>query len=157
MVQAGSNRAAHTEEDIMRITRTWLIAAAAAMAIACSNDNSPTVPATPDTTGTIPGTDTTLATTANVSVGDIFFQSAQNPSINPAVDTVAVNGTVTWTWAAGETLPHSVQSQGSPSFTSSGIQTGAGNTYAVTFTTPGTYQYDCAVHGSQMTGTIVVR
>jgi plastocyanin len=34
--------------------------------------------------------------------------------------------------------------------------TGSG-TYAVTFTAPGTYQYDCAVHGKLMTGTIVVR
>jgi plastocyanin len=72
------------------------------------------------------------------------------------VDTVAVNGTVTWTWAAGADLPHSVQSTGSPSFTSSGILSGAGNTYQFTFTAPGTYQYDCAVHGQLMTGRIVV-
>jgi hypothetical protein len=72
------------------------------------------------------------------------------------VDTVAVNGTVTWTWATGETLPHSVQSLGSPSFTSSAVQTGAGNTYQFTFTTPGSYNYNCAIHGNLMTGTIVV-
>jgi plastocyanin len=53
-------------------------------------------------------------------------------------------------------LPHSVQSLGSTSFTSSSIQTGSG-THVVTFTAPGTYQYDCAVHGSAMTGTIVVQ
>jgi plastocyanin len=53
-------------------------------------------------------------------------------------------------------LPHSVQSTGSPSFTSSGILTGPGSTYQFTFTAPGTYQYDCAVHGTMMTGTIVV-
>ena len=45
---------------------------------------------------------------------------------------------------------------GSPSFTSSGILTGPGNTYQFKFTTPGTYQYDCAVHGPMMTGRIVV-
>jgi hypothetical protein len=45
---------------------------------------------------------------------------------------------------------------GSPSFTSSGILSGAGNTYQFTFTAPGTYQYDCAVHGQLMTGSIVV-
>ncbi|HUR02955.1 MAG TPA: plastocyanin/azurin family copper-binding protein [Nonomuraea sp.] len=94
--------------------------------------------------------------TAAVTVGDIFFRSGHNGSSNPAVDTVAVNGTVTWTWATTESLPHSVQSLGSPSFTSDGIQTGSGNTYNFTFTAPGTYQYDCAVHGSMMTGTIVV-
>jgi len=95
-------------------------------------------------------------TTAAVTVGDIFFKSALNGSSNPAVDTVAVNGTVTWTWATTEALPHSVQSTGSPSFTSSGIQSGSGSTYQFTFATPGTYQYDCAVHGQMMTGRIVV-
>jgi plastocyanin len=89
-------------------------------------------------------------------VGDIFFKSGLNGSSNPAVDTVAVNGTVTWTWATTENLPHSVQSIGSPSFTSSAIQSGSGKTYQFMFTAPGTYQYDCAVHGQMMTGMIVV-
>jgi hypothetical protein len=89
-------------------------------------------------------------------VGDIFFQSGLNGSRNPAVDTVAAGGTVTWTWATTESLPHSVQSMGSPSFTSSAVQTGAGSTYQFTFPTPGSYQYDCAIHGLMMTGTIVV-
>ena len=109
---------------------------------ACFSEHTPTTP----TTQTPPTT----------NVGDIFFTSALNGSSNPAVDTVAVNGIVTWTWAAGEDLPHSVQSLGSPSFTSSGILSGAGNTYQFTFTAPGTYQYDCAVHGQLMTGRIVV-
>ena len=33
---------------------------------------------------------------------------------------------------------------------------GAGTTHQATFSTAGTYQYDCAVHGQLMTGTIVV-
>lgn len=98
-----------------------------------------------------------IPTTAAVTVGDIFFTSGHNGSSNSAVDTVAVNGTVTWTWAPAEALRHSVQSQGAPSFTSSAIQTGPGKTYQATFTTPGTYQYNCAVHGPLMTGRIVVR
>jgi plastocyanin len=92
----------------------------------------------------------------SVTVGDIFFKSAHNGSSNPAVDTVAAGATVTWTWAAGESLPHSVQSLGSPSFASSAIQSGGGSSYHVAFPTAGTYQYDCAVHGKMMTGTIVV-
>ncbi len=74
-----------------------------------------------------------------------------------AVDTVAVGGTVTWTWTNNQGLSHSVQSQGSTAFASSSIMGGNGQAYSVTFTTPGTYQYDCAVHGTAMTGTIVVR
>src|SRR5256712_10380698 len=48
----------------------------------------------------------------------------------------------------------SVQSLGSPTFASSAIMSGDGQTYSVTFTTPGTYQYDCAVHGTAMSGRV---
>jgi len=84
----------------------------------------------------------------------IQFVSGHNGSSNAAVDTIPTGGTVTWTWTGS--LPHSVQSVGSQSFASSSTMTGSG-TYAVRFDAPGTYQYDCAVHGQLMTGTIVVR
>jgi plastocyanin len=96
-----------------------------------------------------------LPTTAAVRVGNIFFGSNLNGTQNPAVDTVAVGGTVTWTWVSNS--PHSVQSTGSPSFLSSSVKNVGGSTYAVTFPTAGTYQYDCSIHGTQMTGRIVVR
>jgi plastocyanin len=121
-----------------------------------TSPTSPTTPANPASPAS-PAPSGPAPTTAAVTVGDIFFKSGHNGSSNPAVDTVAVNGTVTWTWATTENLPHSVQSMGSPSFTSSAILTGAGTTYAFKFTTPGTYQYECAVHGAMMTGTIVVQ
>jgi len=89
--------------------------------------------------------------------GGIVFSSAHNSTANPAVDTVAVGGTVTWTWTNNLGVSHSVQPQGSTAFASSPIMSGNGQTYAVKFTAPGTYQYDCAVHGTAMTGTIVVR
>jgi plastocyanin len=90
-----------------------------------------------------------------VTIGSgIRFASSHNGSQNPAVDTIPVGGTVTWTWTGS--LPHGVHSTGSTSFTSSRIMTGSGM-HAVTFTAPGTYQYDCAVHGTAMTGTIIVR
>jgi len=89
--------------------------------------------------------------------GQIVYISAHNGTANPAVDTVAVGATVTWTWTNNQGVSHSVESEGSTAFASSPIMSGNGQTYAVTFTTPGTYQYDCAVHGTQMNGTIVVR
>ncbi len=94
----------------------------------------------------------------SVTVGaGIQFVSSHNGSHNPAVDTVAVGGTVTWTWSANSAAygGHSVQSVGAQSFASSAVQ--SSGTYSFTFTTPGTYQYDCAVHGTAMTGTVVVR
>jgi plastocyanin len=96
-------------------------------------------------------------TDVQVAVGNNFFKSGHNATQNPAVDTVAVNGTVTWTWTATGTVSHSVQSTGSPSFTSSTTMTGNGQTYNFQFTQAGTYTYDCAVHGAAMTGRIVVR
>src|SRR5947207_6763173 len=84
----------------------------------------------------------------------IQFVSGHNGTTNSAVDTIAIGGTVTWTWTGS--LPHSVQSVGSTSFASSSTMTGSG-TYAVRFDAPGTYQYDCAVHGQLMNGKIVVR
>jgi plastocyanin len=83
----------------------------------------------------------------------IQFVSQHNASTNPAVDTITAGSAMTWTWSGN--LPHSVRSTGTPAFTSSGVLTGAGS-YSVTFTTAGTYKYDCGVHGAAMTGTIVV-
>jgi len=89
-----------------------------------------------------------------VTVGpNVEFVSSHNGSQNPAVDTIPVGGTITWTWSGA--LLHSVQSVGSTSFASSSTKTAG--TYAVTFSTAGTYQYDCAVHGSAMRGTVVVQ
>jgi plastocyanin len=93
--------------------------------------------------------------TGAVTLGpSIQFVSSHNGSQNPAVDTIPAGGTVTWTWTGSAS--HSVESLGSTSFTSSSIKTGSG-TYAVQFTAPGTYRYDCAVHGAAMTGTIIVQ
>jgi plastocyanin len=93
---------------------------------------------------------------AEVSVGNDFFRSV-NGTQNPAVDTIKAGGTVTWTWSA--VGAHSIQSTGIPPavFRNSVVMSAAGSTYAVTFLNPGTYDYDCSIHGAAMTGRIVVR
>lgn len=89
-----------------------------------------------------------------VTVGPgIQFVSAHDGSQNPAVTSITVGSTVTWTWTGG--LQHSVRSTGTTSFASS--QTMSSGSYSVTFNTPGTYHYDCAVHGSAMSGTVIVQ
>jgi endo-1,4-beta-xylanase len=92
-----------------------------------------------------------------VVVGNNFMKSGHNGSVNPAVDTVAAGGSVTWAWTSTGAVPHSIQSLGNPAFPSSAILSGNGSVYRVTFRTAGTYRYDCAVHGSMMSGTIVVQ
>lgn len=84
-----------------------------------------------------------------VTVGNNFF--------DPAARTVSAGATVTWTWVNTGAISHSVESVGATSFTSSPILTGAGQTYSITFDTPGTYEYQCVVHGSAMSGSIVVQ
>lgn len=92
-----------------------------------------------------------------ITVSNNRFTSLRNETFNPAVDTVAVNGTVTWTWVNTGAATHSVQSTGTTQFTSSTVLTGNGTTYPFQFTQAGTYTYNCVVHGNQMTGRIVVR
>jgi plastocyanin len=100
------------------------------------------------------GTGETPPSSAAVHVGNIFFESAHNGSVNPAVDTVAAGGTVTWTWI--EAGSHSVQFAdvtlpGSPVFANNG------SVFSQAFPTAGTYPYDCGIHGPAMAGTIVVK
>jgi plastocyanin len=97
-----------------------------------------------------------VASAVTVTVGNNFFRSERNRSVNAAVDTVTAGGKVTWVWAANGTVPHNVQSIGQPSFTSSPIATDAGSTYELTFATPGSYRYNCGIHGDMMTGVVVV-
>lgn len=87
--------------------------------------------------------------TSQVEVGNDFFQ--------PAAIQVSPGTTVTWTWTNTGAIQHSVESTGSPSFTSSAILTGNGMTHEFEFTQAGTYTYQCAVHGAAMTGTVVVQ
>ncbi len=111
---------------------------------------------TPAVSGTLSYNLTVTPTPITVTVGPgIAFSSDRNGSQNPAVDTVPVGGAVRWVWTGS--LPHSVASLGTPSFTSSAVLTGSPNTYTVTFQAAGTYQYDCGVHGTLMTGRVVVQ
>ena len=119
---------------------TWILATALLSLAACGGATSP------DGGGAV----------GQVTVGDTFFRSARNGTQNPAVDTIAAGDSITWAWnAAGA---HSIQSTGVPDiFRNSVVLVGANNTYSVTFRNPGTYPYQCQVHGSAMTGRIVVQ
>ena len=129
----------------MHLPRGRLLAALAILTAACSGGSTgPTDNGGGGAVGT-------------VTVGNIFFQSGHNCTSNPAVDTVPAGTAVTWTWINTGSTSHSVRSEGTTSFTSSQILTGSGMTYSVTLTTPGTYQYDCAVHCEAMRGTLFVQ
>ena len=91
--------------------------------------------------------------------------TVQNNSFSPQVDTVAVGGTVTWTWANTAGVSHSVTSTGPTNFVSdpAGLVASPHSYGPITFPTAGTYYYYCQLHGNPgnpptaMSGTIVVR
>lgn len=91
---------------------------------------------------------TTAANVTGVTVGggaNVF---------NPASVTIAVNGTVTWTWAAGNLLPHNVTfaaTAGAPASITD-LTTGSASR---TFTVAGTFTYSCTNHIG-MNGSVTV-
>jgi len=154
------------------MTITWVSRNTAVVALSTATGTSTTAMASGNgstyvvlSAGTAPSLrlDSAAVTTSNqptaptaiaVNIGDpAFFKSVRNNTQNPAIDTVAAGGMVTWTWTG--VVTHSVESTGATSFTSSTIKTSG--TYGIVFNTPGTYTYDCAVHGPSMTGTVVVQ
>ena len=82
---------------------------------------------------------TAAPSTAAVTVRDNAF--------DPDEVVVAVGGTVTWTWAGS--------SQHNVTWVSGGLPNSAtqtSGTHSVTFTSPGTYDYYCSIHGSANSG-----
>lgn len=119
---------------------------------------TPTSPATPSTPTTpSPATPSTPAAPSTVTV--------ENNAFTPATLTVAPGSTVTWTWDTCTTgydpyggststcVDHSVvwDAGGTSSPTQSQ------GTYSRTFSTAGTYNYHCAIHGTAMSGKVVVQ
>ncbi len=118
----------------------WIVAAAAA-ALGCK------VVTSPDGGGVA----------ADLLVGNNFYKSAHNGSQNAAVDTVAVGDTVVWKWSSAGS--HQIQSTGvgGTIFKNSVVISAANSMYSAVFKNPGTYPYQCGVHGAAMTGVIVVQ
>jgi len=74
-----------------------------------------------------------------------------NFTFSPATLTVPSGTTVTWT--NQDDMVHTV-TEANRGFSSKGLETG--DTYAHTFTAPGTYTYFCALH-PRMTATVIVK
>ena len=68
----------------------------------------------------------------------------------PGTVTVNTGATITWTWRG--TNAHSVTFNNGPA---SAVQTTG--TFRTSFTTVGTYAYSCTVHGTAMSGVVIVQ
>jgi len=82
--------------------------------------------------------------TAQVTIGNFTF--------GPAVLTVSPGATVTW--LNGDDIPHTVVAADKRAFRSKVLD--SGDSFAFTFTRPGSYAYFCSIH-PHMTGKIVVK
>jgi len=99
----------------------------------------------------------TLIFTTNATTAPLSAAVTVGPStvFAPTDVTIARTGRVTWTWAAGS-ISHSVRWQTGPVPLPPNSMIQASGMYPLTFNTAGTYTYDCAVHMSLMSGTVVV-
>jgi plastocyanin len=105
------------------------------------------------------GSPAVLAATATAAPAFVTVQllSSGGNRFSPTALTIARGTTVRFDWVGGF---HDVTANGSPSFQSSGAPIAAPHTYDVTFTTAGTFNYFCSIHGSPgagMHGAIVVQ
>jgi len=132
---------------------TWLVLlGAAACGSGTTENNNGNNNGTPNYPGD-PGTAPVQA--ATVDVNDNYF--------SPSAVVVAVGGTVTFHWVG--TAGHSVTPQSGSTFSPAAGVSYPPKDMTVTFTTAGTYNYYCIIHGSSdgyggqgnMTGTITVR
>ena len=96
----------------------------------------------------------TIEVGSDTASSQILFRSRRNHTVNPAVDTIAVGGTVRWLWQGN--LTHGVLINTGTVIYDSGAFTAPHAEY-LTFNTADTYQFICSQHGNLMNGRIVVR
>jgi plastocyanin len=95
------------------------------------------------------------APSGNPSTAAVTVGPNNTLSYSPAAVDIAAGGTVNWTWASGNTMPHNVTSGDSPAaFGASATQTSG--SFSHTFTNAGTFNYFCTVHGRIMSGVVRV-
>lgn len=122
-----------------------MLAMAGLVAVAtCTGDATNPVGRIPGGTGGLPGVGGGGGA-MSVTVGNNFF--------DPDSVSVPVNGTVTWTWAAGDTLHTVTFDDGAQ-----GSQPQSSGSFSRTFSAVGTYTYFCSIHGrAVMHGQVVVQ
>lgn len=142
-------------------TRSILLVGALTLALgaaACGDDDDDDVAPTPTATraaGSSPAaaSPATGATTGSGTASGGAVTVADN-SFSPASVTIPKGGKVTWTWSGSN--PHSVvgKTADGKDVKSSTQESGR---FEFTFDAPGTFQYQCGVHGASMAGTVVVQ
>lgn len=130
-----------------RITLFFIVAVAG-----CGGSSTAPSSGGNNNSGNNPPPNNTNSTTSSITVSNNFF--------DPAGTTVAVGTKVTWTWDACGNDPYGGQSCTTHGIVfddgaASGTQTQG--TWTRTFATAGTYKYHCPIHGTAMSGSVVVQ
>jgi plastocyanin len=101
------------------------------------------------------------AVAGSVLAAGVLFARADGAATTVSIDnftftpqTLTVKAGTTVTWTNRDDIPHGVAWTNNAFARSNALDTD--DSYAVTFTTPGTYQYFCYVH-PHMVGTLVVQ
>ena len=152
----------YDRSSLLRVAVVALLIVAAVACAGCATSSpsggSPTVspsPALPQATasGQVSLPVSAVATTGSAAAlqGNSTV-AIQNFAFVPSALTVPVGTTVTWTNL--DSAPHTVTSTSSPSVLNSPTLH-TGDTYHYTFTSAGSYSYQCTIHPF-MTGTVTV-
>ncbi len=131
----------------MRFRLQLIAVPVATLLVACGGDGGTTSPSS-GTSGT-PSTPTT-PTTPDAPVQTNAVQVGNN-SFSPANIQVSPGTTVTWTWGSGADIHNVSFSDGQGSGNKA-----AGSVFTRTFTTTGTFNYQCTLHGG-MSGSVLVK
>lgn len=123
------------------VARPLLVLTVAALAGACggSSSTAPVPGPTPPGNVCTPGNGTVCLTASN--------------TFNPSSMTVTRGSTVTWDNATGVTHNVTFDTPGSPA----NIGNFASGAQTATFQTAGTFDYHCTIHGTSMSGKIIVQ
>jgi len=150
----------------MKNLRLLLFAGALSLVLSCGDSTAPTQPAVTTPSPAPPAgtatpappaapTPTPASSAAHiVRVGPQGSRSFSDSQSGGATTTIRVGTMVTWQWEGG---PHSVTSGNccSPDGRfDSGVK--SSGSFSQTFLSAGTFPYFCTVHGSMMTGSVVV-
>jgi plastocyanin len=108
------------------------------------------------TAGELTGSPVTFTATAAAPGPVTATVNVVNNSFQPGALSVAAGTTVTWRWGPSA-VNHNVAPVGGTEPSRSGAPESAPATHNHTFNTPGTYSYQCEVHGPSMSGVITVQ
>ena len=126
---------------LIKLSLTFLIVSAFLIISGCKSDNSAAPYGSGGGTGT-PG------------ANEVWMQ---NIAFNPATKTIAVGTTITWT--NKDNYPHQPTS-GIPNYPDGMFKSGSlttGDTFSFKFSTAGTFNYYCFIHGAMMTAKMIVQ